>query len=111
MEKLKRLIIQLSNISNTEPLDKWNYFKTKRDINRIFFPLETRILKLEGAPGLGFLKTRTKYVKTSPTLNCSLNLLIFYSFTDGSRQSPCSLISRINSSTAESAGTDFFTMS
>jgi hypothetical protein len=68
MEKLKRLIIQLSNISNTEPLDKWNYFKTKRDINRIFFPLETPILKLEGFCGL-------KNPSNTCYLNASLQLL------------------------------------
>jgi ubiquitin C-terminal hydrolase len=68
MEELKRLIIQLVTINNTIPFDKWKFFKTKRDINRIIYPLESPILRLEGFCGL-FNPSRTCY------LNASLQLL------------------------------------
>lgn len=52
MEKLKRLIEILSNISNTEPLDNRKYKNIKFMINKLFSHSQIPILRLEGFCGL-----------------------------------------------------------
>ena len=52
MEKLKRLIQILSHISNTEPLDNRKYKNLKFIINKLFYPSQIPILRLEGVCGL-----------------------------------------------------------
>jgi hypothetical protein len=52
MEKLKRLIEILSNISNTEPLDNRKYKNIKFNINKLFNPSHISILRLEEFCGL-----------------------------------------------------------
>jgi hypothetical protein len=52
MEKLKRLIEILSNISNTDSLDNRKYKNIKFMINKLFNPSQIPILRLEGFCGL-----------------------------------------------------------
>jgi hypothetical protein len=52
MEKLKRLIKILSNISNTDPFDNRKYKNIKFMINKFFNSLQIPILRLDGFCGL-----------------------------------------------------------
>lgn len=62
MDKLKKNIKDLLKVSTTEPLNRWEHYRLKREINRIFFPLKLPILKLEGFCGLN-----------NPSAACYLN--------------------------------------